>query len=339
MDRILTERRLRIGTRGSDLARWQANWIADRLSGMGQEVEIIHITTQGDVSSQPLGMIGGQGLFTKEIQRALLDGEIDVAVHSLKDLPTVPIAGLQLVAVPERENVGDALVSPGNWRALSRSRSRKTSGISEKRPNSCESGYKEHFTALPQGARIGTGSARRRAQLLFARGDLQVLDIRGNVDTRLRKLDDGQYDAIVLAEAGMRRLGLEERITHVIPKELMLPAVGQGALGIEARSDDSEALDVLAGLNHAASHAAVLAERAMLAALEAGCLAPVGVWARISDGHLVLDSVVLASDGSRRVAANVEGPLDEALELGQRAARDLLAQGAAELIAASRQAP
>ena len=307
----MTERRLRIGTRASDLARWQANWIADRLGGMGREVEIVHISTKGDVSSQPLGTIGGQGLFTKEIQRALLDDEIDLAVHSLKDLPTVPVDGLRLAAVPERENAGDVLVSA--------------------EAHSVET--------LPQGARIGTGSARRRAQLLFARGDLQVLDIRGNVGTRLRKLDDGQYDAIVLAEAGMRRLNLEQRITHVIPKTVMLPAVGQGALGIEARSEDRDTLEVLAGLNHPASRAAASAERTMLAALQAGCLAPVGVWARHDEDRLVLDSVVLSGDGSRRVAADVAGPPDEAEELGRQAARELLAQGAAELIAASRQTP
>lgn len=309
MNGIITPRRLRIGTRASALARWQANWIADRLSGMGQEVEIIHIATKGDVSSQPLGMIGGQGLFTKEIQRALLDNEIDVAVHSLKDLPTLPVDGLQLAAVPQRENVGDVLVSAG------------TSSVE----------------SLPDGARIGTGSARRRAQLLFARNDLRVLDIRGNVDTRLQKLDDGQYDAIVLAEAGMRRLGLEQRITHVIPKQLMLPAVGQGALGIEARSNDRDILGILAGLNHAASHAAVLAERAMLATLEAGCLAPVGVWARVIDDQLTMDGIVLASDGSQRMATQVEGPTDQAVEVGRQAAQELLAQGAADLITASRE--
>jgi hydroxymethylbilane synthase len=310
MERTVAERCLRIGTRASALARWQANWIANRLGEIGQDVEIVHIATKGDVSSQPLGAIGGQGLFTKEIQRALLDDEIDLAVHSLKDLPTVPVNSLTLAAVPQREDAGDVLVSA--------------------EAHSVES--------LPTGARIGTGSARRRAQLLFARGDLQVLDIRGNVDTRLQKLDDGHYDAIVLAEAGLRRLNLEHRITHVIPRAVMLPAVGQGALGIEARSEDNGTLAILAGLNHPASRAAVVAERTMLATLEAGCLAPVGVWARLENDLLVLDSVVLAGDGSRRIAASVAGPPDEAQELGRRAAGELLAQGAAELIAASRRA-
>ena len=190
---------LRLGTRGSALARWQADWVTSCLHQRGVPVEQILITTQGDVSQQPLGAIGGQGVFTKEIQRALLAGEIDMAVHSLKDLPTDAVPGLELAAVPERESTGDVLVA-GRFPGLQQ---------------------------LPSGARIGTGSSRRRSQLLHHRPDLDVQDIRGNLDTRLRKLDQGQYDAIVLAEAGLQRLGWQDRITEVLSREIMLPAVGQ----------------------------------------------------------------------------------------------------------------
>jgi len=301
--------RLRLGTRASALARWQAEWVAAELGRRGVQVEMIHVSTQGDVSSRPLGAIGGQGVFTKELQRALLDGAIDLAVHSLKDLPTERVPGLQLAAVPERESTRDVLVS-------------RLAGS---------------LDALPERARIGTGSVRRRAQLLHARPDLQVSEIRGNVDTRLRKLDEGQYEAIVLAEAGLRRLGLGERITQILPYELMLPAAGQGALGIEARSDDAPSLQTLAQLDHPVTHAAVLAERALLTALHTGCLAPVGVWARVDGGQLQLDAVVLSHDGRERLSVSVAGPPEQAESLGQQAAADLLAQGAAQLIAASRQ--
>ena len=239
---------LRLGTRSSPLARWQAEWVAARLTERGVAVELVPITTQGDVKTQPLGQIGGQGLFTKELQRALLDGQIDLAVHSLKDLPTAPVDGLSLAAVPPRESTADVLVS----------------------------NIVKQIEQLPPSARIGTGSLRRKAQLLHLRPDLQVEEIRGNVDTRLRKLDEGQYDAIVLAEAGLRRLGLAERIVQVIPRSLMLPAVGQGALGIEARADDAATCNLLAPLDDAATHQAVLAERSLLLTLRGGCLAPVG---------------------------------------------------------------
>ena len=304
----ITKGLLRIGTRSSTLARWQAEWVAAQLTALGAEIEMVHISTEGDVSSRPLGAIGGQGLFTKAIQQSLLSGDIDLAVHSLKDLPTEPVAGLQLAAVPSRENAGDVLVS--------------------KVANSLDT--------LPQGARVGTGSARRRAQLLYTRRDLQIAEIRGNLDTRLQKLDKGLYDAIILAEAGIRRLGWQQRITQVIPKRIMLPAVGQGALGIEARTDDSRTLAILAHLDDAPSHKAVLAERAMLAALRAGCLAPVGGWARQVENRLVLDGVVLDGDGTRRVYASVDGDSDDAEAIGREAAERLLAQGAADLIAASR---
>jgi hydroxymethylbilane synthase len=302
---------LRLGTRGSPLARWQAEWTAGELGRRGVEVELVPITTSGDrEQSGPIGAIGTQGVFTKELQRALLDGSIDLAVHSLKDLPTEPVAGLTLATVPERGPTGDCLVSP-----LFRS-----------------------FNELPQGAIVGTGSQRRRAQLLYARPDLKMEDVRGNVDTRLRKLADGQYAAIVLAEAGLKRLKLDANIAQVLPTELILPAVGQGALGLETRADDATTRGHLAALDHRPTHQAVLAERALLHALRGGCLAPVGAWGRhTADGKLLLSAVVLRSDGSERLYTEQSGSPDDAAEIGRRAAEDLLARGAARLIADSRE--
>ena len=304
-------RPLRIGTRSSPLARWQAEHIAARLRQLGNEVEIVFITTQGDVRSGPLGQIGGQGLFTKEIQRALLTEEVDVAVHSLKDLPTEAVEGLTLGAVPARESPGDVLVST----------------------------KAKDFASLPAGARVGTGSLRRRTQLLHARPDLVVQDIRGNVDTRLRKLDEGEFDAIVLAEAGLTRLGLSQRITQVLSKDLMLPAVGQGALGVEVRASDQRAQDAVRPLDDAGTRAAVVGERALLAELRGGCLAPVGAWGRIEAGQLLLDAVVLSSDGKTRLHAYSEALPDNAAFLGRRVAQSLRQQGSDELIAASRSGP
>jgi hydroxymethylbilane synthase len=300
--------KLRLGTRKSPLARWQADWVAARLTQLGVETEMVYIATEGDITSAPLDAVGGQGLFTKRIQHALLDRQIDLAVHSLKDLPTEAVSGLVLAAVPPRESVHDVLLA------------RRASSLDE----------------LPAGARLGTGSLRRRAQLLHRRGDLAMLDIRGNVDTRVRKLDEGQYDAIVLAEAGLKRLGLAHRITQVLPCELMLPAVGQGALGIEARDSDDATLAALAPLDDRAAHAAVSAERALLAALRAGCLAPVAAWARSAKERLRLDAVVLSPDGKRRLAVSQSAAPDEPEKLGEMAARELLSQGAGELIDAAR---
>jgi hydroxymethylbilane synthase len=299
--------RIRLGTRSSPLARWQAEWVSARLTSLGITVEMIHITTQGDVKTGPLGQIGGQGLFTKEIQRALLDNEIDLAVHSLKDLPTADVPGLAIAAVPTRESVNDVLVGP--FRALDE---------------------------LPQGARIGTGSLRRRAQLLNQRPDLQLLEIRGNVDTRLKKLDAGDYDAIVLAQAGLSRLGLAERITYVIPPQVMLPAVGQGALGLETRAEDAKTRQLLQPLNDPTTFAAVTAERTLLQALRAGCLAPVGAWARLDGDQLHMDAVVLHPDGTTKLSAAATGSVADASGLGQRVADELIQQGATALIAAAR---
>jgi hydroxymethylbilane synthase len=282
--------------------------VAGELRTLGVEIELVLISTQGDVKTGPLGQIGGQGLFTKEIQRALLDRQIDLAVHSLKDLPTADVEGLSLAAVPERESIADVLVG-----------------------NSARS-----LAELPQDARVGTGSLRRRAQLLHQRPDLQMLEIRGNVDTRLRKLDAGDYDALVLAQAGLHRLGLDARIAGIVPLAVMLPAVGQGALGIETRADDAATRQLLAPLNHEATHQAILAERSLLATLRGGCLAPVGAWGRVAEGSLLLDGVVLSADGRQRVAASASGRASSAVEIGREVAEQLIAQGAEGLIAASR---
>jgi hydroxymethylbilane synthase len=304
----MNDREIRLGTRNSALARWQAEWVAARLTEAGHRVELVPIATSGDVKGAPIREFGGQGVFTKEIQLALQREEVDLAVHSLKDLPTEPTEGLTLAATPQRENPADALICP------------VASSIVE----------------LPKNARVGTGSLRRVAQLLHARPDLVVSGIRGNVETRLRKLDEGQFDAIVLACAGLSRLGLEDRIAGAIPLEAMLPAVGQGALGLEIRAADQRMLTALAPLNHPHSHAAVLAERSLLRSLRAGCLAPVGAWGRVENDRLVLDAAVLSSDGERRLAAHASGSLDEAIALGKQVAEALVEQGAAELIAVSR---
>jgi len=299
---------VRLGTRGSALARWQAEWVCQQLEQRGVRVALVPIATQGDVRTGPIGTLGTQGVFTKEIQRALLAREIDLAVHSLKDLPTDDVPGLALAAVPTRAPVADVLVSN---RAAS-------------------------FDALSPGARVGTGSMRRRAQLLHTRPDLQMLDIRGNVDTRLRQLDEDRYDAIVLAEAGLTRLGLVQRIAQVLPIEWMLPAVGQGALALETRADDARTRERVTVLDDPDTHASVDAERTLLAALHGGCLAPVGAWARVVESTLTLDAAVLDPQGTQRLATRLTGPATRARELGQQAAEELLAQGAGMLIAQAR---
>jgi hydroxymethylbilane synthase len=306
-----SNRRLRLGTRASPLARWQADWVAGELRRLGHEIELVPLSTRGDQErAVSLGAIGGQGVFTKELQRALLCDEIDLAVHSLKDLPTEPVAGLELGAIPPRAPTADALVCR-KWRS---------------------------FAELPAGAAIGTGSPRRRAQLWHARPDLRMLDIRGNVDTRLRKLSDGEYHALILAQAGLGRLGLQAEITELLAEDLMLPAVGQGALGIEIRSSDADLLAWLSPLDDADTRAATTAERALLAALRGGCLAPVGAKGEVSEGQLHLRGAVLSGDGSVRLSAEQNGLPGEAGLIGRRVAETLLAQGAASLIAAARAA-
>ncbi len=307
----MTALRLRIGTRASALARWQANWVATQLASSGVQVELVSITTRGDTDRVGIAGLGAPGVFTKELERAVLDGVVDLAVHSLKDLPTDVVEGLVLAAVPERDSVRDALISRD----------------------------RQLLERLPTGAVIGTGSLRRQAQLLHVRPDFAMRDIRGNIDTRLAKLAAGQYDALVLAEAGLKRLGLEGQITEALAGDMMLPAVGQGALAIQARSGDERALAAVAPLDHRPTHQAVAAERALLAALAGGCLAPVGAWARHqADGQLRLDAVVLSADGRQRIAATLSASGAAAARLGSDVASQLLAQGAAALIQQSRAA-
>lgn len=300
---------LRIGTRASKLARWQSDWVAAELTKRGHAIEIVEITTQGDTQQQgSVASLGLQGVFTKEIQSALLEEKVDIAVHSLKDLPTETVAGLKLGAVPPRENPADALVS----------RSGK-------------------LAELPAGARVGTGSTRRRAQLLAARHDLEVLGIRGNVDTRLRKLDEGKYDAIVLASAGLTRLGWADRITERFGPLTMLPAPGQGALGLECRADDQALIAALAELDDRITHQATLAERSMLAELDGGCSAPVAAWGRLEEDQLRLEGLVASLDGADVLRASTIGKLDDAEEIGRIAAEQLLDLGAARIIDAARE--
>ena len=305
----MSKSRLRLGTRASALARWQAEWVAKRLVALGIEVELVPITTRGDANTQEaIGKIGSPGVFTKEIQRALLDYRIDLAVHSLKDWPTDPVEGLVIAAVPERENPQDVLVS-----------------------------RKGTLHELPEGAAVGTESLRRRAQLLHVRPDLQMLPIRGNVDTRLAKLTDGDFDALVLARAGLVRLGLEQHITQEFTAEIMLPAVGQGALAVEARGNDDSTLGAVSPLDHAPTHCAVLAERSLLAQLNGGCLAPVGAWAKSrADGSLHLEAAVLSLDGVQRLAADGLSAEADAIALGAEVAGRLLDAGADQLIEAAR---
>jgi len=307
----MSAKSIRLGTRASPLARWQADWVAAALRQLGHEVTLVPITTSGDQQTgAPIHTLGGVGLFTKEIQKALLDHAIDLAVHSLKDLPTDPIPELTLAAVPRRESPADALVS--------------REGVS--------------LPDLPPGSRVGTSSLRRRAQLLNVRPDLTLVDVRGNVDTRLRKLDSGEYDALVLAEAGLTRLGLQGRITQVLPAETMLPAPGQGALALETRTDDAATRGAVAPLTDPPSLASVLAERELLRALAAGCLAPLGAWGRGAlSGGLMLSAVVLSEDGRKRISAGAQGAAADPFALGQVVARELLEQGAAALISAARQ--
>jgi hydroxymethylbilane synthase len=299
---------LRIGTRGSPLALWQAHHVIGLLRAAAPSVaiELVEIETVGDqVRDVPLVQLGGDGAFTKAIQQALLDKRVDVAVHSLKDLPTFAVPGLVLAAVPTRGPTGDALVSIKH----------------------------RSFEALPIGAVVATSSLRRKAQLLHRRPDLKLVEIRGNVDTRLRKLAEQNLDATILAQAGLVRLGLADRITEVLDDSWILPAVGQGALGIECRADDASTRSVLGSIDEPMTHSAVLAERAMLRALGGGCRVPIGAKTILASGHLTMRGVVLAPDGTRRIAAETTGLMAQAEPLGQDLARQLCAQGAVELLA------
>jgi len=292
-----------IGTRGSQLALAQARWVQERLEALGHPTRLEIIRTTADkILDVPLARIGGKGLFTKEIEEALLEGRADLAVHSLKDLPVELPAGLRLAAVPVRDDARDVVVG---------------------RP----------LAGLPAGARVGTSSLRRSAQLRLLRPDLRIEPVRGNLDTRLRKLEAGQYDALIVAAAGMHRMGWSGRIAEYLAPETMCPAPGQGALGVETRAE-GEALQACAVLDDAEARAAVTAERAFLAAMGGGCQVPIGAYAESRDGNLRLHAVVAAPDGARAVRDSLEGPAGEAVELGRELARAMLEAGAREILEA-----
>ncbi len=307
-------RTVRIATRASNLALWQASHVAGliKLAAPETAVEIVHVTTSGDRDQTgALTSFGGLGVFTREVQKAVLDDHADLAVHSLKDLPTETAAGLCLAAVPEREDTADALVLPAS-----------SPGIAD-------------LTALPRGARVGTGSLRRQAQLLHLRPDLVFTGVRGNVETRLRKLDAGEVDALVLAVAGLSRLNFAARVSLTLKPPIMYAAVGQGALGLECRESDANLRALLTRLDDATARARVTAERALLAHLRAGCHAPVGAATSVEADQLVLEAVVYSPDGRERIFAADRGPRINAANLGQKVANQLLSQGADRLIGAS----
>ena len=300
---------LKIGTRQSLLALWQSNHIAACLRKQYPECEVVlkKIVTKGDrILDVPLAQIGGKGLFTKEIEEDLLSGEVDLAVHSLKDMPTVLPEGLCLTAITERANVGDAFVS---------------------NDYAC-------FEELPLGAVVGTSSLRRKAQLLAARPDLTIRDLRGNVDTRLRKLDEGLYDAVILAAAGLERLGHGDRIKAIIPSDVCLPAVGQGALAIECRADDAEVRQMLDFLNDQPTVYATAAERAFLGLLEGGCQVPIGVHADVDGEQIKIEAIIAALDGSTVLRDTIEGAAVDAVALGQKLGKKMLANGGQKILAA-----
>ncbi len=299
---------VRVGTRGSVLARTQAGHVADAIrSALGVEVELVEITTHGDVSDAPLASMGGTGVFVGALRTALTDGRCDVAVHSLKDLPTAPAPDIELVAVPLREDPRDAVVA----------RDGLTLG------------------ELPVGSTVGTGSPRRAAQLHALGLGLDVRAIRGNVDTRIGKVASGELDAVVLARAGLARMGRLAEVTETLDPLQMLPAPGQGALALECRAGDEALVTALAALDHPATRAAVTAERRLLAELEAGCSSPVGALADVVEGEdgeeLWIRAVVLSLDGALAVRRSGSGPLDAADDLGKAVATELLAEGAADL--------
>ncbi len=304
----MSRKTLRLGTRRSDLALWQANHVREKLLALYPQLEVVlkKIDTRGDkVLNQPIPELGGKGLFTEEIDQQLRRGEIDLAVHSLKDLPVELPKGLALAAVCDRRWVHDVLITPDNFT----------------------------LATLPSGSRVGTCSLRRTAQVKAFRRDLEILPLRGNVPTRLRKLENDDYDAIVLAEAGVRRLGFEARIGEVISTEIMLPAPAQGALGIEIRVDDVELQNMLAHLNDEIAAAETACERSLLQALGAGCQVPVAALARVNDGNLRCEAVVASVDGEKVVRDFITGSAAEAAALGKKLAQALWRNGADKILA------
>jgi hydroxymethylbilane synthase len=304
--------KLRIGSRGSQLALWQANHISALLRARGHEVEIEIIHTTGDkITDVPLAMVGakgglGKGIFTKEIEEALAAGRVDLAVHSLKDLPTELAPGFEIAAITEREDARDAF---------------------------CSQHYK-NIEDLPQGARVGTSSLRRQAQLKAVRSDLDIHPLRGNVDTRLRKLEQGEYDAIILAAAGLTRLGKTELIQQIVSADVMCPAAGQGALGVEIREGDAATREHLQFLDDPAARAATTCERALLNSLGGGCQVPIGAFAELRNGGLHLESIVADPDGSKLLRDSRDGKIEDAEKLGQAAGAALLARGGDQILEA-----
>ena len=296
-----------IGSRGSQLALWQANWVKSELENLHSNVDINIrvITTSGDkIQDVPLAKIGGKGLFVKEIEEALLANEIDLAVHSMKDVPMELPTELGISVITKRESPLDALISKNG----------------------------ETLANLPQGATIGTSSLRRSSQLLKYRDDFKIHPLRGNVDTRLRKVEEGKYDAILLASAGLNRLGWANRITEEISPDILLPAMGQGALGIETRLDDTKIYDFISTLNHEQTHYAVSAERSLVGRLDGGCQVPIGAYARVEKGLITLKGLVASLDGEVIYKLENVGPVDDAINIGQELGSKLLKMGANEIL-------
>ncbi len=296
-----------IGTRGSQLALWQAEWVKQQLETVapGLSVSLKRIQTSGDkIQDVPLAKIGGKGLFVKEIEEALLRKDIDLAVHSMKDMPSILPDGLHIICVPEREDPRDAFLG------------HEGQGLA-------------HLSA---GGRVGTSSLRRQAQLLHHRKDLNIEMLRGNLDTRLRKLREGQFDAIVLAASGLKRLGWEEAVTEYLPMDISLPAIGQGALGLEGREDDWFVRELVGKFEHYPTRVAVDAERALLATLEGGCQVPIGGHANLQDNTLQLEGLVASVDGHRYVRRTITGPAEAATDLGKTLAEQLLENGARPIL-------
>ncbi len=299
----MSKNTLRIGTRKSKLALWQANYVKERLESRGYSVELVLITTTGDkILDAPLAKIGGKGLFVKEIEEALLRGDIDLAVHSLKDVPMVLPEGLTLGAITEREEPFDVLISRDG----------------------------RGFQELPEGAKVGTSSLRRQVQIKRKRPDLRVETLRGNVDTRLRKLEEGLYDAIVLAYAGVKRMGFEERVSQVL--EDFIPAVGQGSLAIEIRQEDQRVYEAIASLDHRESRIRAECERAFLRELQGGCQVPIGAYAWIENEKLKLKAFISDLEGKRFLEGVEEGDLHQAEQVGKKLARRLLEEGGKEIL-------
>jgi len=296
---------LKLGTRGSLLALWQANWARRTIERQhNARVELVRIKTTGDkIVDVPLAKVGGKGLFTKELDEALLDGRVDLAVHSMKDLPYGLPPGIVLAAVPEREDRRDALVSDDR-----------------------------SLAEFPSGSRIGTSSLRRQVQLMHRFPELDVVPLRGNVDTRLGKLDAGEYDGIILAAAGLNRLGHASRITELLEDNVMLSAIGQGALAILCRSADSDTVHLLHTLDHAETHAAVLAERSLMATLNGSCQVPVGGNARLDGGRIILKGLIGSLDGRTLITESASGSVADAKQIGVGLGRRLLASGGAAIL-------